>query len=75
MNTTNKREVVTKLGDENSAFGFGENFAEVMRLRKKPAKIKSEVTEKQWSFSWLPLWGNELYNKTVMNVNPKFEKL
>ena len=30
--------MVTKLGDENSASGFVENFTEVMRLRKGLAK-------------------------------------
>ena len=37
----NKRDMVTALGDENSALGF----VEVMRLRKKLARVKSEVLE------------------------------
>ena len=46
-----------------------------MRLRKKLTKIKLEVLEKQCSISWSLIWGNVLYNKTVMYVNPYFESL
>ena len=48
---------------------------EVMRLRKKLAKVHSEIQAKNWSNSWSLLWGNELYNRSVLYINPLFEKL
>ena len=48
---------------------------EVMRLRKKLAKVHSEIQAKNWSNSWSFMWGNELYNRSVLYVNPLFEKV
>ena len=37
--------------------------------------MNSEIEAKSWSNSWTFLWGNELYNRSVLYVNPLFEKL
>ena len=55
--------------------GFLDKFVEVFRLRSKLNKISAEITEKGWSQHWSFMWGYELYNKTVLNANPMFEKL
>ena len=76
VNTTlnKRREVEGKLYDDSFALGFVEKFVEVMRLRKKLSKVNSEIEAKSWSNSWTFLWGNELYNRSVLYVNPLFEK-
>ena len=77
VNTTlnKRREVEGKLYDDSFALGFVEKFVEVMRLRKKLSKVNSEIEAKSWSNSWTFLWGNELYNRSVLYVNPLFENL
>ena len=77
VNTTlnKRREVEGKLYDDSFSLGFVEKFVEVMRLRKKLSKVNSEIQAKSWSNSWTFLWGNELYNRSVLYVNPLFEKL
>jgi len=77
VNTTlnKRREVEGKLYDDSFALGFVEKFVEVMRLWKKLSKVNSEIEVKSWSNSWTFLWGNQLYNRSVLYVNPLFEKL
>ena len=77
INTTlNKRtEEELKHYNDSFALGFVEKFVEVMRLRKKLAKVHSEIQAKNWSNSWSFMWGNELYNRSVLYVNPLFEKV
>ena len=76
VNTTlnKRREIEGKLYDDSFSLGFVEKFVEVMRLRKKLSKVNSEIEAKSWSNSWTFLWGNELYNRSVLYVNPLFEK-
>ena len=77
VNTTlnKRREIEGKLYDDSFSLGFVEKFVEVMRLRKKLSKVNSEIEAKSWSNSWTLLWGNELYNRSVLYVNPLFENL
>ena len=73
----NKRREVEKLSfpDADVSMGFVNKFCEVMRLRKKIVKISAEIKAHEWSYSWSFIWGNELYNKSVIYSNPIFEKL
>ena len=64
-----------RYGDESISMGFVEQFVEVFKLRSKLTTISAEISEKKWSPSWPSMWGNKLYNKTVVHVNPTFEKL
>ena len=77
INTTlnKRREEELKHYNDSFALGFVEKFVEVMRLRKKLAKVHSEIQAKNWSNSWSFMWGNELYNRSVLYVNPLFEKV
>ena len=54
--------------------GFVEKFVEVIRLQKKLPKISAEIKANNWSTAWFLLWGNELYNRSVVYVNPLFER-
>ena len=76
-NTTlnKRREEVAKNIEEINALGFVEKFVEVMRLRKKLAKVSTDIIAKSWSSSWSFMWGNELYNRSVLYSNLLFEDI
>ena len=54
---------------------FVEKFVEVVRLRMKISKISGEIKSKDWSNAWSLIWGNELFNRSVVYVNPLFQRL
>ena len=61
--------------DADISMGFVEKFVEVMRLRKKLSKISTEIKANNWFTAWSLLWGNEMYNRSMVYVNPLFERL
>ena len=76
MTTLNKkREVEVSSSDANISMGFVEKFVEVVRLRMKISKISGEIKTKDWSTAWSFIWGNEMFNRSVVFVNPLFQKL
>ena len=69
--TLNKRREGDELlpSDADISMGCVEKFVEVMRLQKKLSKISAEIKANNWSTAWSLLWGNELYNRSVVYVN------
>ena len=50
--------------DETSEAGLGfvDKFVSMFILRKKLAKVRSEIATKKWCTAYPHVWGNELYN-------------
>jgi hypothetical protein len=70
-----KREVEVSSPDADISMGFVEKFIEVIRLRTKISKISGEIKSKDWTTAWSFIWGAELFNRTVVYVNPLFQRL